>query len=158
MLFSFLCQLDLGIEKKSVRSYNVEKMWLFNKSKNILLAKKVKIADGFWMRMKGLMGEKKLEESFAFVIPNCSSIHTFFMSIPIDVLFIHPVKSSAFGGGATKSPLHELNKESRIMKAVSELAPFRFSGCRGREVQVIELPAGTIRQTKTEAGDILLLR
>lgn len=113
-------------------------MRLFNKSKNILLAEKVKIANGFWMRTKGLIGEKKLESSFALVIPDCSSVHTFFMSIPIDILF--------------------LDDQNKIIKSVSKLAPYRFSFGPKQSNKVIELPAGTIKQTQTEVGDILQIQ
>lgn len=113
-------------------------MGIVNISRNVVLASKLRIANDFWARTKGLIGEKKLESSSALLIPDCSSIHTFFMSVSIDVLFF--------------------NSANKIVRAVPKLAPYRFS-FGPRETQgVIELPTGTLADTKTEVGDILLIQ
>ncbi len=38
-------------------------------------------------RMKGLIGKKEIEENYILLFKNASSIHTFFMSFPIDIIF-----------------------------------------------------------------------
>lgn len=41
-----------------------------------------------WERMKGLLGKKELNEEELMILPRTYSIHTFFMSIPIDVVYL----------------------------------------------------------------------
>ena len=38
-------------------------------------------------RMKGLIGKKEIDENYFLLFKNASSIHTFFMSFPIDIIF-----------------------------------------------------------------------
>ena len=44
-------------------------------------------AKTFWQRFRGLMGRTCLEEGEGLWFENCSSIHCFFMKIPIDVVY-----------------------------------------------------------------------
>ena len=53
-----------------------------------VIADKVKIADSFLSRFIGLMGRKSLDEGEGLLLLKCSSIHCFFMKIPIDVVYI----------------------------------------------------------------------
>ncbi len=41
-----------------------------------------------WERMKGLLGKKELNEEELMILPRTQSIHTFFMAIPIDVVYL----------------------------------------------------------------------
>jgi hypothetical protein len=59
------------------------------------------------------------------------------MRFPIDVLF--------------------LDKNNRVLKAIANLAPFRFSPLSSKSRLVIELPSGTIHSTSTSQGDQLIL-
>lgn len=47
----------------------------------------IRIADTFISRFKGLMGVKKLDKGEGLLL-NCSSVHCFFMKIPIDVVYL----------------------------------------------------------------------
>ena len=58
------------------------------KKGDIVLYPKGKLAQSFFSRFMGLMGRKYLSDEEAIVFPKCNSIHTFFMRIPIDVLFV----------------------------------------------------------------------
>lgn len=49
---------------------------------------KVKEAKSFWQRFRGLMGVTRLEDGEGLWFQNCSSIHCFFMKIPIDVVYV----------------------------------------------------------------------
>lgn len=48
----------------------------------------VYLATGFWNRFMGLMGKKSLPERTGLFFPKCSSIHCFFMKMPIDVVYL----------------------------------------------------------------------
>jgi uncharacterized protein len=109
-------------------------MRLINKSKNTLLAEEIILADSLFKRMRGLLGRKELAEDSALLL---NSIHTIFMRFSIDVLFV--------------------DKECRVIKAISALKPFNISKIYLSAKFAIELPVGTINSTSTSSGDILSL-
>jgi uncharacterized membrane protein (UPF0127 family) len=45
-------------------------------------------ASGFWQRLKGLMLSAPLPDDYAFLIRQCSSVHTFFMRYPLDLAYL----------------------------------------------------------------------
>jgi uncharacterized membrane protein (UPF0127 family) len=47
-----------------------------------------------------------------------------------------------------------LDRKQRIRKLVSEVRPWRLSGCLTAH-SILELPSGTIRGTQTQPGDTL---
>lgn len=49
---------------------------------------KIKVANSFSTRLKGLMFLKNLEDSEGLLLENCNSIHTFFMRFTIDVAYL----------------------------------------------------------------------
>jgi len=110
-----------------------------NQTRDCLLAARGELARSFWARGRGLMGRSSLPNSYALIIFPESSIHTFFMRVPIDVLFID--RSDTVIG------LREAMPPSRPFAGV---APWR-----GR--YVIEMPAGVIAATGTTLGDQLRL-
>jgi len=68
---------------------------------------KIRIAQSFKERYKGLMGEKVPQ---SLVITPCIQVHTFFMRFPIDVIFydsdynvVHIEKTFLHGESARKS-------------------------------------------------------
>ena len=61
---------------------------IFNQTRDRALAEQGDLARSFWARGRGLMGRTALPESYALIIYPEWSIHTFFMRIPIDVLFV----------------------------------------------------------------------
>jgi len=112
-------------------------MVIINKTKNTILAKDTLVAATLITRIKGLLGRNDFQQGEALIIKPCNSIHTFFMHFPIDVLFV--------------------DKDSRVIKALSCLIPFRLSKIYFNASLAIELPAGTIQSTLTSEGDTLLL-
>ncbi len=52
------------------------------------LADKVKSASTLFGRFLGLMGRESLEEGEGLLLLRCSCIHTFFMKIPIDAVYL----------------------------------------------------------------------
>ena len=85
-------------------------------------------------RMRGLLGRAGLPAGGGMLIENCSSIHTFFMKFPLDVIFF----------GADMS----------VNKVVARLAPWRLAGSLGAR-GVVELPAGTTERIPVAVGDRL---
>ena len=82
-------------------------------------------------RMKGLLFAKRLSANQALWIEPCNSIHTFFMSFPIDAVFID-------GAGT-------------VIKISENLQAWRVAGSL-KSVAVIELLAGTAKALSIEVG------
>jgi uncharacterized membrane protein (UPF0127 family) len=61
---------------------------LVNLTKGAALADKLIIANRFVDRAVGLLGHEQLATDTVMWIHSCSSIHTFFMRFPIDVVFV----------------------------------------------------------------------
>ena len=60
------------------------------KWKEIDVCRNLKVADNFYLRLKGLMFLKKFEGRNDFdglLIKKCKSIHMFFVKFPIDAIF-----------------------------------------------------------------------
>ncbi len=106
-----------------------------NLTRNTLLADRASNADTFMARFKGLMGVAELPLGDGLHIAPCNSVHTFFMKIPIDVLF--------------------LDASRQVIDIAHAIAPWRVSRVYFNAKSVLELPAGTAAASKTEAGDRL---
>jgi len=105
-----------------------------NVTRGTVLATRLEAAHTGEKRRKGLLGRDGLAAGGGLWIAPCESVHTFFMRFPIDLVY--------------------LDRECRIKKARSEVGPWRLSACLSAH-SVLELPAGTIRETRTERGDTL---
>ena len=110
-------------------------MKVINKTKNTVLAEEAIVADRLYSRMKGLLGKENLPKGQAFILRPCNSIHTFFMQFPIDVIFV--------------------DRDNKIIKAISGLKPWRLSSVYLLAQSCIELPAGTIASSLSSPGDLL---
>lgn len=110
-------------------------MRLLNRRTGSVVAAKVERAASFVARLRGLLGRSGLGEGEALVIAPCASIHTFFMRFPIDAAF--------------------LARDGRVVRALSDLRPFRATRIYPSAALVVELPAGTLRRTGTAEGDQL---
>lgn len=111
-------------------------MEIVNVSTGKTLARDARLADGFFSRLKGLLGTKSLLAGEGLVIRPCNSIHTFGMNYSIDVVFAAA--------------------DDRVAHMATCLEPGRLMACRGSRY-VIELPAGTLVRTGTKPGDHLRL-
>jgi uncharacterized protein len=105
-----------------------------NLTRGIALVTSLEVAGSGKRRRKGLLGRDGLAPGEGLWIIPCESVHTFFMRFPIDLVY--------------------LNKEHRVRKVRSAVGAWRLSACLFAH-SVLELPAGTIRETKTERGDQL---
>lgn len=89
----------------------------------VVLANSLQIARGTLERMRGLLGREGLPNGEALLIERCSSIHTFFMKFPLDVIF--------------------LDRELRVIKIVRNLLPWRLANAWGAAC-VVEFAAGAL--------------
>ena len=109
-------------------------MKVSNLTRGTVLATRLEVADSGKKRSKGLLGRKGLEPGGGLWIVPCESVHTFFMQFPIDLVY--------------------LDRKYRVKKVRHSVGPWRLSACLSAH-SILELPAGTIRSTQTQAGDTL---
>lgn len=110
-------------------------MKIHNITQNTLIAAEGEVADTMVSRLVGLLGRPFLPASYALIITQTRSIHMFFMKFPIDVIFA--------------------DKNDAVIGIVENIQPFGMSPYFWRASYCIELPTGTIAQTRTRKGDQL---
>lgn len=109
-------------------------MEIRNLTRGTTLAEKAGLAATSSERRRGLLGRERLAEGEGLWIVPCEAIHTFGMKFPIDVVF--------------------LSRSRRVVTVRENLPPRRIAVCL-RAHSVLELAAGTVQRTGTEAGDQL---
>lgn len=108
-----------------------------NVTQETVVASSAETARSLWKRFIGLMGRASLPPGAALVFPGEQAVHTHFMRFPLDLVFY--------------------GRDGTVLKVVEGLRPWRFSPFCFRAAGVIELPAGTIRTSRTQPGDLLVL-
>jgi hypothetical protein len=111
---------------------------ILNRTKGTILADKAEFARSFLGRLIGLLNKRQLPAGYALILIPCRSIHTFFMRMPIDCLF--------------------LNRDLQVIKIVKDMKPFRLSGHVFEAQMAVELPAGIADKSITELGDTLEIK
>ncbi len=93
-----------------------------------------RIAKSFFSRLLGLMFKKEISRDSALCFYRASSIHTFFMRFPIDIVF--------------------LDKDKKIIRISEALRPWRAVYCP-RSYLTIELTANKAYEIGLKVGDRL---
>lgn len=99
------------------------------------IGNRIQVANTFYLRLRGLLFRKNLEEGEGLLLFPCRQIHTFLMRFALDVLF--------------------LDKNGKIIMQLAEMTPGRWSPFVKNSYQVLELPAGSIRLKKLKKDDCL---
>lgn len=108
---------------------------LTNKTQNKTLLPSLEVATSFRSRAQGLIGKKRINKDWGMWFPNSNWIHTLFMSVPIDVVY--------------------LDKQLRVKKLQRNLQPWRFPAPVFAAKSVVESYAGFIDDQKIQLGDTL---
>ena len=124
-----LRRLTAGRRSKPDARYRI-----FNLTRQVVIAERVEVADRGAKRRKGLLGRDGLGPGEGLWIVPCESVHTVGMRFRIDLVY--------------------LDRRKRVRKVRSVVPPWRLSACLSAH-SVIELPAGAVRASKTEPGDML---
>jgi uncharacterized membrane protein (UPF0127 family) len=96
-----------------------------------------RVAGSYWTRLRGLMGVRSLAPGDGLLLAPANCIHTHFMALPIDVLYVRP--------------------DGQIVDIDEQLPPWRFGRLRRAARLVIELPAGTVATKGIAVGDRLAI-
>ncbi len=110
------------------------KLRVSNQTKGRVLADRAEIADTSAKRRTGLLKHTGLQPGEGLWIAPCEGVHTFGMKFTIDVLF--------------------LSRKKRVLKIRPAMVKRRIAFSL-RAYSVLELPAGTLAETGTVAGDQL---
>jgi uncharacterized protein len=110
------------------------KLRVANQTKGRVLADRADIADTSAKRRTGLLKHSSLEPGEGLWIAPCEGVHTFGMKFPIDVVF--------------------LSRKKQVLKTRPAMVKRRIAFSL-RAYSVLELPAGTLVETGTVAGDQL---
>ena len=100
-----------------------------------LLIENLIVADTFFTRGMGLLGRKDIAPNEALWIKRTNNIHTWFMRMQIDCIFI--------------------DRNLEIKKIVSNIPAFRFVGPFWKSSSVIETQAGFAESKNLKVGDQL---
>jgi uncharacterized protein len=106
-----------------------------NRARGVCLGDRVEVADGFWTRLRGLLGRPGLEPGGGLLLTPCRGVHMLGMRFSLDVLLLD--------GGR------------RVVALYRGLAPGKRTRLHGKARHALELPAGTIASTGTCEGDEL---
>jgi len=106
---------------------------IINKTKGKVIVEKARVANNFFSRLIGFMFRKNIDEDEAIIFYKAPSIHTFFMYIPIDIVF--------------------LDKDMKVIKTKS-LKPYRIIFCKDSFI-TIELKENKIIEIPIEKEDLI---
>jgi uncharacterized membrane protein (UPF0127 family) len=109
-----------------------------NRSRDVVLARRVLWAGTSALRRRGLLGRDSIDPDEGVYLVPCQWIHMFGMRFPIDVAF--------------------LDSTGRVLAVHHGLRPNRFSRPVLRAEGVLELASGRLRDTGTRVGDIIELQ
>lgn len=102
---------------------------LFDATGNNIGSYKLEVMDTFWKRFMGLMGRPDIPIGNAALFRKCSSIHMFFMKIPLDVIWYGPALPDG------RVPVLLVARDVKPWKL--SFGPKRTQGC-------LEVAAGTV--------------
>ncbi len=112
-------------------------MLVRNTERNSVLGEAIEVAATSVQRVKGLLGRDCLADGQGLLFKHASSLHTFFMQFPIDIIFA--------------------DKNGKVLKLAIGVRPFKLVAAPLRSFYAIELPVGAIERSQTRVGDRLFL-
>lgn len=110
-------------------------MRVTNKTKDTPLITQGRLADTFWLRLRGLLGAEPLKSGEGLILAGEKSIHTLFMGFSIDVVYV--------------------DAQHQVIRTTPNMVPYKLGPFVTKSAFVLEMPVGTIEQSLTEVGDQL---
>lgn len=104
-----------------------------NQDRGIEIGDRVRVADRWWPRLRGMIGHPEPGPGEGLLIHPCQGVHMHWMRYALDVAF--------------------LDEEDRVVALYHGLKPWRFSKTHKDAVCAVELQTGTLERTGTEIGD-----
>lgn len=113
------------------------KVYVYNQSRESLIATEVSVANTYWTRLVGLLGKTSKWASGGrglWIVPS-HGVHTIGMLFPIDLIF--------------------LDHQKQVVHLEEYVRPFSISSVCLKARSVLELPPYTIFRTSTRVGDVV---
>lgn len=107
-------------------------MKCFNQTTDKLIAGDLKLVDGFFGRLVGLLATSSLKEGQGIVLKPCTQIHTFFMRFAIDIIFV--------------------DKDFTVLHVIENMKPWRLSPLLLKSLYTVEVAAGALKGS-VKVGD-----
>lgn len=108
---------------------------VINRTRQTVVAERVRLANTHWSRFWGLMGKPALPPGDGLWIEPCADIHSCFMRFAFDAAFI--------------------DKEGKLLHCLAAMRPWRLSPWIRGSRAVLELPAGALAASGSQPGDVL---
>jgi uncharacterized membrane protein (UPF0127 family) len=108
-------------------------MIITNSDRGTVLGEAIEVAVTSAQRAKGLLGRDCLTDGQGLLFKGTSSLHTFFMQFPIDIVFI--------------------DKKGKVLKSARNVKPFKVVLAPFRSYFALELPVGSVDWSSTRVGD-----
>jgi len=108
-----------------------------NRTRGTIAVERCRVARSMRDRTLGLLGTSGLDPGRGLWIERSPSIHMFFMRYAIDAAFV--------------------DRDGRVIRIVEHLRPWGIVAWVPGARDCLELPAGSVRPTGTQVGDVLSL-
>lgn len=106
-----------------------------NEERGTVLGDRVRVAESFWTRLRGLLGRPPLTDGEGLWIVPSRGVHMYGMKHPLDVAL--------------------LDEERRVVETYPELAPWSRTRVHSDARTALEVAPGTLERTGTRPGDRL---
>ncbi|MGH7541306.1 MAG: DUF192 domain-containing protein [Gemmatimonadota bacterium] len=106
-----------------------------NAERDALLGDRIRVADRWWPRLRGLIGRPEPDAGEGLLIAPSQGVHMHWMRYALDVAL--------------------LDEQRRVVAVYPELRPWRHTKMHRDAEYALELPVGTLRATETSVGDRL---
>lgn len=101
-------------------------------------------ANTFFPRLKGWIGKRSVREDEGLWFPRCNSVHMWWMSIPIDVVFLTPT-AGADEGRFRVTSVHPRTQPWKLLPLLDRKAS-----------DALELGSGAVERLRIQVGEEVL--
>src|SRR5689334_3821640 len=114
----------------------MHRLRVVNANRNHELGSRIGLANGWLTRLRGMLGRPVPDRGEGLLLTPCRSVHMYGMRFPLDVAF--------------------LDRSGEVVAIFPSLAPGSRPRGHRKGVHALELPAGTLAQSGTVVGDVLV--
>lgn len=118
---------------------NIKNLVVIKNGTTQKLCQRVRIADNFFTRFKGLMFKKTLNENEGLLLTRTKYIHTLWMLVSIDVIYLKYINNSDYF----------------VVDYERRKSPWRLGKINRETTDVLELRQGSIDKNNIKVGIIL---
>ncbi|MBS1961910.1 MAG: DUF192 domain-containing protein [Bdellovibrionales bacterium] len=118
---------------------------LINLKDQRIISDKCIVAESFFSRLRGWIGKTRADSGEGILFPRCTSIHMWFMVMPIDVVFLRVVHA-------------EGSERKVVTSAHARVRPWKALPLNDWDAhEALELPEGSIARLGIAPGDELCI-